>query len=80
MFDFWPVYSGERFRASWPSCYSVNSISVDFVSGAKISVITAVIISILVVGAVAVVPGICYWFHCKYIVDNLNNALHTDFE
>ena len=21
MFDFWPVYSGERFRASWPSCY-----------------------------------------------------------
>ena len=20
MFDFWPVYSGERFRASWPSC------------------------------------------------------------
>ena len=21
MFDFWPVYSGEQFRASWPSCY-----------------------------------------------------------
>ena len=21
MFDFWPVYSGERFRASGPSCY-----------------------------------------------------------
>ena len=21
MFDFWSVYSGERFRASWPSCY-----------------------------------------------------------
>ena len=21
MFDFWPVYSGERFRASWPSCW-----------------------------------------------------------
>ena len=21
MFDFWPVYSGERFRASWPSCF-----------------------------------------------------------
>ena len=21
MFDFWPVYSGERVRASWPSCY-----------------------------------------------------------
>ena len=20
MFDFWSVYSGERFRASWPSC------------------------------------------------------------
>ena len=20
MFDFWPVYSGERFRASWASC------------------------------------------------------------
>ena len=19
-FDLWPVYSGERFRASWPSC------------------------------------------------------------
>ena len=22
MFDFWPVYSGERFRASWPSCFA----------------------------------------------------------
>ena len=21
MFEFWPVYSGERFRASGPSCY-----------------------------------------------------------
>ena len=21
MFDFWSVYSGERFRASWPSCF-----------------------------------------------------------
>ena len=21
MFDFWPVYSGEQFRASWPSCF-----------------------------------------------------------
>ena len=21
MFDFGPVYSGERFRASWPSCF-----------------------------------------------------------
>ena len=21
MFDLWPVYSGERFRASWPSCF-----------------------------------------------------------
>ena len=21
MFDFWPVYSGERFRAFWPSCF-----------------------------------------------------------
>ena len=20
MFDFWPVYSDEQFRASWPSC------------------------------------------------------------
>ena len=20
MFDFWPLYSGERFRASWSSC------------------------------------------------------------
>ena len=23
MFDFWPVYSGERFRASWPSCLDI---------------------------------------------------------
>ena len=21
MLEFWPVYSGERFRASWPSCF-----------------------------------------------------------
>ena len=21
MFDFWSVYSGERIRASWPSCF-----------------------------------------------------------
>ena len=21
MLEFWPVYSGERFRASWPSCH-----------------------------------------------------------
>ena len=21
MFDFWPIYSGERFRASGPSCF-----------------------------------------------------------
>ena len=21
MFDLWPVYSGERFRALWPSCF-----------------------------------------------------------
>ena len=27
MFDFWPVYSGERFRASWPSClYNIYMI------------------------------------------------------
>ena len=25
MFDFWPVYSGEGFRASWPSCYISSS-------------------------------------------------------
>ena len=24
MFDFWPVYSGERFRASWPSCLKLD--------------------------------------------------------
>ena len=24
MFDLWPVYSGERFRASWPSCFMRN--------------------------------------------------------
>ena len=23
MFDVWPVYSGERFRASWPSCFKM---------------------------------------------------------
>ena len=23
MFDFWHVYSGEQFRASWPSCFSI---------------------------------------------------------
>ena len=23
MFDFWPLYSGKRFRASWPSCLCV---------------------------------------------------------
>ena len=27
MFDFWPVYSGERFRASWPSCFHTRSLS-----------------------------------------------------
>ena len=35
MFDVWPVYSGERFRASWPSCFfnsSSNFVkSVNFV-------------------------------------------------
>ena len=25
MFDFWPVYSGEQFRASWPSCSYFSS-------------------------------------------------------
>ena len=25
MFDFWPVYSGERFRASGPSCLNKGS-------------------------------------------------------
>ena len=24
MFDFWPVYSSERFRASWPSCLQLQ--------------------------------------------------------
>ena len=29
MFEFWPVYSGERFRASWPSCFilEVNKVN-----------------------------------------------------
>ena len=56
--------------------HSVNSISVviHFLSGAKTSVIAAIIISILVVSAVAVTIGIFYWFHCKYIVDNVKNA------
>ena len=26
MFDFWSVYSGERFRASWPSCFMVPKV------------------------------------------------------
>ena len=26
MFDFWSVYSGERFRASWPSCYFYKNV------------------------------------------------------
>ena len=25
MFDLGPVYSGERFRASWPSCFSFQN-------------------------------------------------------
>ena len=29
MFDFWPVYSGERFRASWPSCYYKSKTNGD---------------------------------------------------
>ena len=28
MFDFWPVYSGERFRASWPSCFFSTGIAI----------------------------------------------------
>ena len=36
MFDFWSVYSGERFRASWPSCFFLYllffSFSPDFSS------------------------------------------------
>ena len=28
MFDFWPVYSGEQFRASWPSCYDFIQVFV----------------------------------------------------
>ena len=32
MFDFWPVYTGERPRASWPSCFYLHlSISYGFV-------------------------------------------------
>ena len=27
MFDLWPVYSGERFRASWPSCIIFGTFS-----------------------------------------------------
>ena len=26
MFDFWPVYSGERFRASWPAFYFIGVV------------------------------------------------------
>ena len=26
MFDLWPVYSGEQFRASWSSCYHMSYI------------------------------------------------------
>ena len=29
MFDFWPVYSGERFRASGPSCYDIGLLVVN---------------------------------------------------
>ena len=32
MFDFWPVYSGERFRASWPSCYVMGKALSDGLS------------------------------------------------
>ena len=31
MFDFWPVYSGERFRASWPSCLLIYVFFSDVV-------------------------------------------------
>ena len=34
MFDFWPVYSGERFRASWPSClFQLNLASQSVLEG-----------------------------------------------
>ena len=26
MFDLWPVYSCERFRASWPSCFNFRIV------------------------------------------------------
>ena len=26
MLEFWPVWSGERFRASWPSCFSQKQL------------------------------------------------------
>ena len=29
MFDLWPVYSGERFRASWPSCLRISEASLE---------------------------------------------------
>ena len=32
MFDLWPVYSGERFRASWPSCFIRKSIVDTYVA------------------------------------------------
>ena len=41
MFDFWPVYSGEQFRASWPSCLSYlpfDAFLCIFVEGREIRV------------------------------------------
>ena len=35
MFDFWPVYSGERFRASWPSCYPFVLLLILLLKGFK---------------------------------------------
>ena len=32
MFDFWPVYSGERFRASWPSCFYSRAFALKEIS------------------------------------------------
>ena len=29
-FDLWPVYSGERFRASWPFCFRKAKIIYNF--------------------------------------------------
>ena len=29
MFDFWPVYSGERFRASWSSCLIISFANIE---------------------------------------------------